>query len=197
MNLYYSPGACSLADHIALLESGLSFEAVKVDLKEKKTEDGRDYTAINPKGYVPALELDDGAILTENIAILSYIADTSGKLMPAEGLARCRVLEAMAFISTEIHKSHKPFFSPDARDADKAAAKDMLLKRYAILEKQLGDGPYLFGESVTAADCYLAVMLFWGKTKVGLDLPPALSAYYDRMTERPAVRQAMTDEGLG
>src|SRR5215211_6432700 len=119
MKLYYAPGACSLADHIALIEAGLPFQTEKVDLKTKRTETGADYMSLNPKGYVPALELDDGQILTENIAVLSYVADRSGKLMPANGMPRWRVLETTAFISTELHKNFKPFFASGADDTQK------------------------------------------------------------------------------
>src|SRR4051812_18910294 len=115
MKLYYSPGACSLADHIALIAAGIDHETEKVDLKVKTTETGRDYRQINPKGYVPALELDDGQILTENIAVLLYIAHSAGKLLP-EGFARWRVIEMTAFISTELHKNFKPLFDPQADD---------------------------------------------------------------------------------
>ena len=122
MILYFAPGACSLADHIALHEANLTFDRVKVDLKTHTTEDGRDFTKINPKGYVPALALEGGELLTENIAILSWIADQAPALAPSGALGRYRLLETLAFISTEIHKSFKPFFTPGAADVDKAKA---------------------------------------------------------------------------
>ena len=197
MKLYYSPGACSLADHIALIESGLPFEAVKVDLKTKVTEVGEDYAAINPKGYVPALSLDDGEILTENVAVLSYIADRSGRLMPKDRIPHWRVLEMTAFISTELHKNYAAFFTPGASEDDKNAARAALARRYALIEASLGDRAFIVGEALSVADCYLFVMLFWAKTKVGLDVPPHLSAYYERLSQLPSIRQALADEGLG
>lgn len=197
MKLYYSPGACSLADHIALIETGFRFETEKVDLKTKRTENGTDYTNINPKGYVPALELDDGQILTENIAVLSYIADQSGKLMPAKGMPYWRVIETTAFISTELHKNFKPFFTPDADNARKDEAKSVLQERFEQLENLLGDRAFIVGNEMTIADCYLFVMLMWAKEKVGISLPTHLDSYYSRLKERPAVKSALREEGLG
>lgn len=194
MILYYSPGACSLADHIALHEAGLAFERVKVDLKRHTTEDGRDYTAINPKGYVPALVLDDGELLTENIAILSWIADQAPRLMPAGALGRYRLLETLAFISTEIHKAFKPYFTPDATDADKKRAGETIARRLALIAGQL-EGGYLFGADVSVADAYLFVMLTWAG-KNAIEIPPALNAFAERMRARPAVQLALQHEGL-
>jgi glutathione S-transferase len=196
MKLYYSPGACSLADHIALIEADLPFDAVKVDLKTKKTADGGDYLAVNPKGYVPALGLDDGEVLTENVAILGYLADQAGTLMPGGALARYRLLEALAYISSELHKGFKPFFTPGASDEEKAAAKEALGKRYALFEQQLSSSKYLLGDAMSAADCYLFVMLFWSKTKADVPVPPNLAAYYERLSSRESVRRALSDEGL-
>lgn len=196
MKLYYSPGACSLADHIALIESGLPFETEQVDLKAKATASGGDYKAINPKGYVPALELDGGDVLTENIAILSYIADKAGKLIPGNDLGKFRALEALAYISTELHKGFKPFFAPDASASEKDKAKEMLSKRFALFEDVLGSQPYVLGDAFTVIDCYLYVMLFWAKAKAGVDVPTNLAAYYERLSGREAVRQALADEGL-
>jgi glutathione S-transferase len=197
MKLYYAPGACSLADHIALIEAGLRFDLEKVDLKTKRTESGGDYLAINPKGYVPALALDDGALLTENIAVLGYIADRAGKLMPRSGMAHWRVLEANAFISSELHKNFKPFFSPGAGEAEKREAADMLGKRFALLGDQLGERDFLVGEEISIADCYLFVMLGWAREQAGVGLPPNLVAFHDRMKRRPSVAKAMAEEGLG
>ncbi len=196
MKLYYTPGACSLADHIALIESGLPFEKEKVDLKTKRTETGEDFAAVNPKGYVPALRLDDGETLTENIAVLSYIADTSGKLMPTEDMPYWRVIETVAFISTELHKSFKPFFSPQADDAQREGAKSVLEKRFELMEHGLAGRSFIVGEDMTIADCYLFVMLMWAKEKVGMPLPVQLGAYYERLKRRPAVSKALADEGL-
>jgi len=197
MKLYYAPGACSLADHIALIESATTYELEKVDLKEKKTEHGDDYAKINPKGYVPALQLDDGEILTENIAILSFIAAHSGKLTPSDGIAHWRVLETTAFISTEVHKSFKPLFTPDSGADDQANAKKTLAKRFGYLEERIGEQGFILGESMTIADCYLFVMLKWAKEKGGMALPSRLSAYYERLAARPGVTRALNEEGLG
>ena len=193
MKLYYSPGACSLADHIALHEAGLPFEHEKVDLKAKRTESGGDYLAINPKGYVPALTLDSGETLSENIAILDWIAHQDGALKPAGAMGHTRLLEALAYISTEIHKSFKPFFAGGS-DAEKAAAGETILKRLSYLAERMG-GDYLLGADISVADCYLFVMLLWAR-KNGLDVPPALAAYRDRMADLPSVKKAMTHEGL-
>lgn len=196
MKLYFSPGACSLADHIALIESGLPFEMEKVDLEAKRTASGTDYMVINPKGYVPALGLDEGGVLTENIAILSYIAELSGKLTPPGELGRSRVLEALAYISTELHKGFKPFFMSSSSGKEKSLACEVLAKRFALFEVALGHHPYAVDDSFTVADCYLFVMLFWAKEKVGLDVPASLSAYYERLRDRNAVGTALKDEGL-
>jgi glutathione S-transferase len=193
MKLYLAPGACSLADHIALHEAGLEFDRVKVDLKTGLTEDGRDYARINPKGYVPALEFDDGDVLTENIAILSVIADKAPDLLPTGPLGRFRLLEMLAFISTEIHKAFKPFFKPDSTAAEKAAAADQLAKRFAYVAGQM-KGDYLFGK-FTVADPYLFTMCLWAQ-KNGVALPDPLPAFVTRMKARPAVRLALEHEGL-
>jgi len=195
MKLYYSPGACSLADHIALIEAGLPYELVKVDLKAKQTEDGGDYEAVNPKGYVPALALDDGGVLTENIAVLSYIAERSGSLMPSGGLQRIRVLEATAFVSTELHKNFKPFFNPAASEAEKDEAGALLGKRFGAVDAMLDDRGFLLGDEPTIADCYLFVMLIWAK-KNELHLPERLRGFFERFRHRPSVGRAMTEEGL-
>lgn len=194
MKLYLSPGACSLSDHIALHEAGLDFDRVTVDLKAKTTEDGRDYTQVNPKGYVPALQLDDGQVLTENVAILSWIADQHPALAPAGPMGRYRLLEAMAYITAELHKGFKPFFKPDSTEAEKAAAAEMLGKRFGYIAKTLKDD-YLFGSKVSVADAYLFVMCLWAQ-KNGLSLPEPLPAFVARMKARPAVRLALEHEGL-
>lgn len=194
MILYLSPGACSLADHIALHEAGFDFGRCKVDLKAKITEDGRDYREINPKGYVPALELDSGEVLTENIAILSWIGDQAPALTPSGSLAPYRLLEMLAFISSELHKSFKPFFSPNASAEDKAIASDLIRKRLDLIANQL-DAHYLFGSAFSVADAYLFVMLTWA-AKNQIALPAALEAYLARVRQRPAVRLALEHEGL-
>lgn len=193
MKLYFSPGACSLSDHIALHEAGLSFDHEKVDLKTKKTESGADFLAINPKGYVPALTLDSGETLTENVAILDWIAHQDGALKPAGAMGHTHLLEALAYISTEIHKGFKPFFSGAGND-EKAKAGETIVKRMTWLADTM-EGDYLFGDAVSAADCYLFVMLLWAQ-KNALTVPDKLVAHRDRMMQRPAVRMAMTHEGL-
>jgi glutathione S-transferase len=193
MKLYYSPGACSLSDHIALHEAGLPFDHEKVDLKAKTTESGADYMSINPKGYVPALTLDDGETITENVAILDWISHQDGALKPSGAMGHIHHLQTLAFISTEIHKSFKPFFM-GAGDDEKQKAKDTILKRLGYLSDAMA-GDYLFGDQVSAADCYLFVMLLWSQ-KNGIDVPERLSAYRDRMMIRPAVKKAMAHEGL-
>ena len=194
MLLYFAPGACSLADHIALCEAGLAFDTVKVDLKSHTTEDGGDYFTINPKGYVPALVLDDGRILTENIAILSWIADRAPKLGLGDDMGRYRLLEMLAYVSAEVHKAFKPFFNFEADDHDKAAAGKIIGRRLDFIAGRL-TGDYLFGPEITVADAYLFVMLTWAE-KNGLPRPAPLAAYLDRVRSRPAVRLALQQEGL-
>ncbi len=193
MKLYYAPGACSLADHIALHEAGMSFGHEKVDLKAKRTESGADYTTINPKGYVPALTLDTGETLSENVAILDWIAHQDTALKPSGPMGHTHLLEALAYISTEIHKSFKPFFS-GAGEEEKSKAGEMILKRMGYLAETM-QGDFLFGSDVSVADCYLFVMLLWAQ-KNGLEAPAKLAAFRGRMMERPAVHKAMTHEGL-
>ncbi|HEY3887875.1 MAG TPA: glutathione transferase GstA [Caulobacteraceae bacterium] len=194
MKLYFAPGACSLADHIALREAGLAFDPVRVDLKAKKTEDGQDYAAINPKGYVPALAFDDGAVLTENVAILSWIADQASTLAPKGVLARYRLLEMLAYLSSEVHKAFAPFFNPAAGEADKAKASQTISRRLGYIADRL-DQDYLFGPAFSVADAYLFVMEMWAKRN-GLPLADALSRHVDRVSRRPAVREALEYEGL-
>lgn len=193
MKLYFSPGACSLADHIALHEAQLPFEHEKVDLKARKTEGGADYATINPKGYVPALTLDSGETITENVAILDWIAHQNTALRPSGPMGHTHLLQALAFVSTEIHKSFKPFFA-GASDEDKKKAGELIGKRMNYLADRL-QGDYLFGDAVSVADAYLFVMLLWAK-KNGLEVPAKLAALRDRMMERPAVQKAMKHEGL-
>ena len=195
MKLYFAPGACSLADHIALNEAEIAHERVRVDLRTHKTEDDRDYTAINPKGYVPALELDDGQILTENIAILIYIAETSGRMLPASGMERYRALEMLAFISTELHKNFKAFHNPVSSEAEKEEAGAVLAKRFAYVGEKLNGNRFLLGQLITVADCYLFVMLLWAR-KFAVEVQPSLQAYFDRMRDRPAILQALKEEGI-
>ena len=193
MKLYYAPGACSLADHIALHEAGLSFDHEKVDLKAKRTEGGVDFSTINPKGYVPALTLDSGETLSENIAILDWIAHQDSKLAPSGPMGHTHLLEALAFISTEIHKSFKPFFGGGG-DSDKAKAGEVIGRRMGYLADTM-KGEYLFGSTVSVADFYLFVMLLWAE-KFGVEPPAPLVAFRERMMALPSVQKAMKHEGL-
>lgn len=199
MKLYYSPGRCSQAPHILLHELGLSHDSARVDLKTKKVEDGRDYSKINPKGSVPALELDSGEVLTENAVVLQYLGDRSGLgqvLPPIGDFRRYRVLEWVNYITTELHKSFAPLFSSDASDETKAFFKKQIADRFDFVEKQLGNGPFLMGETLTLPDFYLFVMTGWGEKTLGLDKWPGLKAFRERMLERASVRQVLKFEGL-
>jgi len=193
VKLYYASGACSLADHIALHEARLAFEHESVDLKAKTTASGADFTAINPKGYVPALVLDSGDMLTENIAVLDWIAGQNPMLGVDGPLGRTRLLEALAYISTEVHKGFKPMFTGGSED-QKAEARVVIAKRLQLLADGL-HGDYLFGDRPSVADCYLFVMLLWSD-KFDIAIPAPLPALRDRMMTRPAVQTAMRHEGL-
>jgi glutathione S-transferase len=197
MKLYFAPGACSLASHIALNAGGLPFDRVKVDLKAKTTEAGDDFKAINPKGYVPALELDDGEVLTENVAVLSYIGSKAPALFPAEGMPHWRTLETLAFVSSELHKNFKPFFNPAASEAERDEGRKTLTQRFGLIEAQLAAHPFVIGEGLSVADCYLFITLFWADEKIKLELPERLASYYRRLRDHPAVATALTEEGLG
>lgn len=193
MRLYFTPGACSLAGHIMLHEAELTFECTKVDLKTHKTDDGKDYYEINPKGYVPALDLGGGEILTENVAILGWVADQKSNLTPDGALARYRLLEMLAFITSEVHKSFKPLFGDSSDDAKKAA-KETILKRLGYIADRLKTD-YLLGDRMSVADAYLFVMLLWSR-KNEMTLPKALARYAERIAARPAVQKAIKHEGL-
>ena len=200
MKLYYSPGACSQAPHILLHEIGLHHDAERVDLKAKRTEQGRDYLVINPKGAVPALQLDSGDVLTENAVILQYLGDRSsvGEVLPPLGnFRRYRVLELVNFITTEVHKRFSFLFSPDSTDEMKQLVIRDLGKKLDYLDVELGDGPFLMGEELTLPDPYLFVMTSWAEKMLGgLDRWPSLRAFRERMIERPAVRHVLRFEGL-
>ena len=200
MQLYYSPGACSLASHITLREAGLPVELKKADTKTKKLEDGSDYFAVNSKGSVPALRLDDGQVLTEGPAILQYLADQKpeSKLVPRAGtLERYRVLEWLNFITSEVHKSFSPLFNPAADPKVKEYTTQNLEKRFDWINKQLAGKQYLTGDQFTIADAYLFVVVNWSNF-VGIDLGrwPALKAFQDRVAARPKVQEALAAEGL-
>ncbi|MEO7094204.1 MAG: glutathione transferase GstA [Polyangiales bacterium] len=200
MKLYYSKGACSLSPHIGARELGLRIELEKVDGRNKKTATGGDFFAINPKGYVPVLELDDGQRLTEGPAIVQYLADLKpeSRLAPANGtMERYRLQEALGYINSELHKTYSPLFVTTTTPEVRAEREEYLRKRYAILEKQLEGKKYLFGDDFTVADAYLFTVTNWSKY-VKLDLAPFpnLIAFQARVAERPAVKEALAAEGL-
>lgn len=199
MKLYYSPGACSLAPHIVAREAGLDIALEKVDLGAKKTETGRDYLSINPKGAVPALELTDGDVLTENAIVLQFLADKAPQstLVISEEMARWHFLELVNFIATELHKGFAPLWGSRISSAGREIAVENLSKRFGILERQLGDQPYLTGETFTIADAYAYAVLNWTKIhNIDLSRWPRLVAFLKRVADRPAVRRALTEEGL-
>lgn len=198
MKLYYSPGACSLASHIALREAGLPFDLVRASTKTHQLDDGSSYYEINPKGYVPLLELDDGQRLTENPAVLQYIADRAPdkQLAPPSGsMERYRLQEWLGFVGTEMHKQFGPLFQPGFGDDVKAAFKDKIRKRLEWTDGQLAGKRYLMGERYTVPDGYLYVVLTWAGP-MGIDLGPFknLQAFKQRMEERPAVKAALQAE---
>jgi glutathione S-transferase len=200
MKLYYSPGACSLSPHIALHEAGIAFEPVLASTKSHKLQDGTDYYGINPLGYVPMLELDDGTRLREGPAIVQYIADLAPtkNLAPASGtMQRYRLQEWLTFIGTEMHKTYSPLFNAAMPDEAKNLFKDKLKSRYEWLDGQLADKQYLMGEHFSVADGYLFTVTNWAKP-TGLDISgfAHLQAWHARVGARPAVQSAMKAEGL-
>lgn len=196
MKLYYFPGACSLAAHISLREAGIPFDVVRIDPHSKRTEDGLDFAQANPKGYVPALRLDDGQVLTENVAVLSYIGSLNGaKLAPPVGSFEWyRMLEWLAFINSEVHKSFTPLFMPVPEEV-KQYARGTISKRLGWLQSAFGSRSYLLGARLTVADFYLFTILGWG-AHVGVDIGqwPALKSFHDRIGARPAVLEARKAE---
>ena len=201
MKLYYSPGACSLSPHIALLEAGLPYDLVKVDLKAKKTENGDDFNSINPKGQVPALMLDNGEMLTEGPVIVQAIADKAAdkNLAPAAGTPeRYRLQEWLNFITTELHKNFSPLFNPTIPDEVKNFFKDRIMSKFKYADSRLAGQDYLMGKQFTVADGYLFTMLMWATDRLGFDLSglPSLMAYKARVAARPKVQEALTKEGL-
>ena len=200
MKLYYSPGACSLSPHIALLEAGLKATLVKVDTKTHKLAGGEDFYAINGKGYVPVLELDDGRRLTEGPAIVQYLADLrpeSRLVPPAGSFERYRLQEWLNFITSELHKQYGPFFAPNTPAEYKAILRDKLRLRLEWLAGRLGGNDYLLGSQFTVADAYLYTILRWSPF-VDIDLAkwPVVAAYKARVEARPHVREALLAEGL-
>jgi len=200
MKLYYSPGACSLSPHIVLREAGQSVELKKVDLSAKVIDGGGDYLQVNPKGYVPAVELPGGEVLTEGAVIVQYIADQNAdsKLAPKAGtVERVRLQEWLNFVASELHKSFSPLFSKTASDDWKAGATANLSKRFDFLSAKLQDKKYLLGEQFTIADAYLFTVLNWCRgVKLELGKWPVLVEYHARVAARPKVQEAMRAEGL-
>jgi glutathione S-transferase len=200
MKLYYSPGACSLSPHIALREAGLAFEPVAAPTKTHQLPDGSDYYKVNPLGYVPLLELDDGTRLRECSAILQYVADQvpTKNLAPANGtLPRYRLQEWLSFISTELHRSFSPLFNPKMPEEGKQVYRDRLAARFQWLDGELAGKPYVMGEHFTVADAYLFVVTRWTKPmQIDLAPYPNLRAHNERVGARPAVQEALKVEGL-
>ena len=200
MKLYYSPGACSLSAHIALHETGMSFEIDRLIKSTKMTVGGENFMQINPNGYVPTIKLDDGSVLTECAVVLQYIADQkpgSGLAPKAGTMERYRLQEWLNFISSELHKSFSPLFNKDTPEETKTSTRNHLTKRLGHAETQLANQPYLMGDHFTVADAYLFVVLSWCKL-VGFDLAafPKAQEYMARIAARPAVQTAMKAEGL-
>jgi glutathione S-transferase len=200
LKLYYSPGACSLSPHIALREAGLTFELEQVNLKDKKTKSGEDYTKINPKGYVPALRLNDGYLLTEGPAIVQWIADQKpgSHLAPASGTSeRYQLQEWLTFIGTELHKNFSPLFNPATPDATKASVVQTLAKRFAWVDEKLQGKDYLTGSQFSVADAYLFTITNWANfVKFDLKDYPNVRAFQARVAQRPKVQEALKAEGL-
>ena len=200
MKLYFTPGTCSLSPHIVLRELGEKFDLVKVDLGAKKTETGDDYTKVNPKGYVPALELKQGEVLTEGPAIVQYLADgakATELLPPAGTMERYRAMEWLNFITAELHKAFGSLFNKSLNEEARRSVIDRLSNRFAFLDKHLAANKYLLGNAFSVADAYCFTCLRWTKG-LGIDLSrwTHLADYFNRIGERPTVRDAMKAEGL-
>jgi glutathione S-transferase len=200
MKLYFSPGACSLSPHIVMHEAGLPFTPVLASTKSHKLQDGTDYYTINPKGYVPLLEFDDGARLSEGPVIVQWIADQvpAKKLAPAAGtMERYRLQEWLNFVTSEVHKSYSPLFNPAFPEDGKAIYRQKLRGRYEYIEQQLEGSDFLLGADFGVADAYLYTVTRWaGFAGVNLDGLPRLAAYMERIEARPAVQAALKAEGL-
>ncbi|MCK9507659.1 MAG: glutathione transferase GstA [Pigmentiphaga sp.] len=200
MKLYYKPGACSLAPHIVANEAGIKLDLVPVDLATKRTADGQDYLQVNPNGFVPALALDGGVVLTEVSVLVQYLADQSpdsGLIPEAGSMARYRVLEALSFTATELHKNLGIFFRPDTLDAVKTSARALLTRRIGYVEAQLSKQAFIAGEAFTVADAYLWTVLNW-TAFAGFDLSPFphVQAWQAKVAARPAVQRTLREEGL-
>jgi glutathione S-transferase len=200
MKLYYSPGACSLSPHIALLEADLPYDLVKVDLRAKKLEDGEDFLKVNPKGQVPALTLDSGELVTEGPVIVQMIADkvaAKNLAPPRDSVERYKFLEWLNFITAEVHKNFGPLFSPVLSDDTKAFFKDRVMGKFKYINGALAGHDYLMGKQFTVADAYLFTMLCWAdRMNFDLSALPNLVAYKARVAARPKVKEALTREGL-
>ncbi|CAI1655328.1 MULTISPECIES: glutathione transferase GstA [Serratia] len=200
MKLFYKAGACSLSPHIVLREAGLDFTAEKVDLALKKTESGADYLAINPKGQVPALLLDDGSLLTEGVAIVQYLADRvpDRGLIPAAGtLSRYHAIEWLNYIATELHKGFSPLFNPKTPEEYKTIAREKLDKQFDYLDSVLAKQHFLLGNKFSVADAYLFTVMRWAiALQFDIKKRTQLSAYFDRVAARPAVDATLNAEGL-
>ncbi|MBV9697324.1 MAG: glutathione transferase GstA [Gammaproteobacteria bacterium] len=198
MKLYWAPGTCALSPHIVAEEAGIPLQLEKVDIKAKKTASGQDYNAINPKGYVPALELDDGDTLTEGPAIVQYLADQKPGTAPAAGTReRYHLQEMLSYINSEIHKAYSPLFKPTTPEATRQERIEYLKKRYALLEQRLADHEYLVGEKFSPADAYLYTVTRWaGPLKIDLSAFPNLLAFQQRIQARPKVQAALKAEGI-
>ncbi|WP_295076118.1 glutathione transferase GstA [Tabrizicola sp.] len=198
MKLYYSPGACSLASHITLNEAGVDFTVEKVDVRAKRTETGADFTAINPRGAVPALDLGNGDVLTEGVAIMQHVMDSAAPgSLPALGtIARARMAEALNYVSTEVHKTYSPFFRGLDGDA-KAAQLGLLDARLQVVEDRLADRDWMAGDAYTPADAYFFTVTNWSKAFAhDLTKFPRITALRDKVAARPAVQKALQAEGL-
>lgn len=200
MKLYYSPGACSLASHIVAHEVGVPLTLERVSMRTKQTQDGEDFRSINPNGYVPALALDDGQVLLENVAILIYLANRKpgSDLLPAsDDLNHYRVLQWLSFVSSEVHKSYGPLFHPELPAEAHERAREQLGQRLGYIEQTLQDQPYLTGNAVTLADIYLYVTCNWAPlVKFDLSAFPRLQQLHASIAQRPAVQSASRAEGL-
>ena len=200
MKLYYAPGACSLSPHIVSREAGIDLEFERADIAQKKTESGKDFWGVNPKGQVPVLEIDDGQKLTEGPVIVQYLADQKpdSGLVPAAGtINRYRVQEWLNFVASEMHKTYGPLFRPTTPEEFKVLSRELIGRRIAWLDKELAGKQYLMGDKFTVADAYLFTVLRWSP-RVGIDLSksPNVTAYIERVAARPKVQEALKAEGL-
>lgn len=200
MKLFFSPGACSLSPHIVLHELAIEAEYQEVDVRAKTLKADGDFLEVNPKGTVPVLQLDDGRLLTEGVAIVQYLADLhpgAGLAPPMDNFERYRLVEWLNYVASEVHPTFGLMFSPYATDESRQRQRELLAHKFSYLDKSLGDRPFLMGESFTVADAYLGTMLVWTvPMHVDLSPWPTLKAYYQRVMARPAVRAALRDEGL-